>query len=151
MPKATPLKRAFQKLWAVYEKSLKLYTQAERDEENMVHRTPSLSLQLTGVFDQGHGPWVKWTKYKSNCPVCMHALTMPMQSRKNVNAADAQLREEAKANDGDGKFEATAKKVGCNCYGKNCFGNKYSIGFLYCVDLAMKIGEFPANEVGTGI
>jgi hypothetical protein len=41
-PKATPLKRAFQKLWAFYEPSLKLYTQAERDTENVVHRTPSL-------------------------------------------------------------------------------------------------------------
>jgi len=45
VPKATPLKRAFRKLWARYEPSLKLYMQAERDEENVVHCTPSLSLQ----------------------------------------------------------------------------------------------------------
>ena len=40
VPKATPLKRAFRKLWVVYQPSLKLYTQAERDAENVVHRTP---------------------------------------------------------------------------------------------------------------
>jgi hypothetical protein len=37
VPKATPLKRAFRKLWVFYEPSLKLYTQAERDAENVVH------------------------------------------------------------------------------------------------------------------
>ena len=48
-PKATPLKSALQNLWAVYETSLKLYTQAERDEENMVHHTPSpLTLSAVG-------------------------------------------------------------------------------------------------------
>ena len=94
----------------------------------MVHRTPSLSPQLTGVRNQDHVPWGKWENYESNCPVCVHALTMPMQSRENVNAADAWLREEAKANDGDGKFEATATKVGCYCYGQNCFGDEYGIG-----------------------
>jgi len=69
VPKATPLKRAFRKLWAFYEPSLKLYTQAERDAANVVHRTPSLSLQLTGARGQDHVPWGKWTKYESNCPV----------------------------------------------------------------------------------
>jgi hypothetical protein len=64
VPKATPLKRAFRKLWAFYEPSLKLYTQAERDAENVVHRTPSLSLQLTGARDQDHVPWGKWTRYE---------------------------------------------------------------------------------------
>jgi len=59
VPKATPLKRAFRKLWAFYEPSLKLYTQAERDAENVVHCTPSLSLQLTGARDQDHIPWGK--------------------------------------------------------------------------------------------
>ena len=84
VPKATPLKRAFRKLWAKYEPSLKLYTQAERDAANVVHRTPSLSLQLTGARDQDHVPWGRWTKYESNCPVCMHASTMPMQDREGV-------------------------------------------------------------------
>jgi hypothetical protein len=41
VPKATPLKRAFRKLWALYEPPLKLYTKAERDTENVVHHTPS--------------------------------------------------------------------------------------------------------------
>jgi hypothetical protein len=49
VPKATPLKRAFRKLWALYKPPLKLYLQAKRDEENLVHCTPSLSLQLTGA------------------------------------------------------------------------------------------------------
>jgi hypothetical protein len=89
VPKATHLKRAFRKLWAIYATPLKLYMQAERDEANMVHHTPSLSLQLTGAHNQDHVPWGKWTKYKSNCPVCTHALTMPMQSREDVNAANA--------------------------------------------------------------
>jgi len=75
-PKATPLKRAFQKLWALYKPSLKLYTQAERDAENVVHRTPSLSLQLTGARDQDHVPWGKWMKNKLNCPVCTHTSTI---------------------------------------------------------------------------
>jgi len=66
VPKATPLKCAFRKLWAFYQPSLKLYTQAEREAENVVHRTPSLSLQLTGARDQDHVPWGKWTKYESN-------------------------------------------------------------------------------------
>ncbi len=51
VPKATPLKRAFRKLWALYAPPLKLYMQAERDEENVVHRTPSLYLQLAGARD----------------------------------------------------------------------------------------------------
>jgi len=107
VPKATPLKHAFQKLWAFYEPSLKLYTQAERDAENVVHRTPSLSLQLTGARDQDHAPWGKWTKYESNCPVCTHASTIPMQRREDVSAAGSRLREAAEANGGDGKFDAT--------------------------------------------
>jgi hypothetical protein len=74
-----------------------------------------------------------------------------MQSRKGVNAADAQLREAAEANGGDGKFEATETKVGCYCWGQKCFGDKYGIGRWNCVNLAMKEGEFSADVVETGV
>ncbi len=84
----------------------------------MVHHTPSLSLQLNGTRDQDHVPWGKWAKCESNCPVCKHASTMPMQSREAINAADALLREEAEANGGDGKFEAAANKVAATVMGR---------------------------------
>jgi hypothetical protein len=151
VPKATPLKRAFQKLWALYKSPLKLYTRAERDAENIVHRTPSLSLQLTGARDQDHVPWGKWTRYELNCPVCTHASTMPMQSHEGVNAADAQLREAAEANGGNGKFEATETKVGCYCWGQNCFGDRDGIGCWKCVDLVMKEGELLTDVVEPGV
>ena len=152
VPKATPLKRAFRKLWIKYEPSLKLYIQAERDAVNVVHRTPSLSLQLAGARDQDHVPWGRWTKYESNCPVCTHASTMPMQSREDVHAADARLREAAEANGGDGKFEATETKVGCYCWGQNCFGDRDGIGCWKCVDLAMEEkGELSADVVEPGV
>ncbi len=106
--------RAIRKLWAAYESSLKLHIQAQKDAESVVHCTPSLSLQLNGTRDV---PWGKWAKCESNCPVCKHASTMPMQSREAINAANALLREEAEANGGDGKFETAANKVGCYCYG----------------------------------
>ena len=61
-----------------------------------------------------------------------------MQAHEDVNAADARLREGAKANGGDGKFEATATKVGCYCWGQNCFGDRDGIGCWKCVNLAMK-------------
>ena len=54
--------------------------------------------------------------------MCVHASTM--QSRGDVNAADARLREEAVANGGDGIFEATTTKVGCYCYVQNCHGDE---------------------------
>ncbi len=76
---------------------------------------------------------------------------MPMQSRGDINAADAWLRVAAKANSSDGKFEATETKVGCYCYGQNCFGDKDGIGCWKCIDLAMKEGEFLADAVETGV
>ena len=151
VPKATPLKCAFRKLWAKYEPSLKLYTQAERDAANVVHRTPSLSLQLTGARDQDHVPWGRWTKYESNCPVYTHASTMPMQNREGVHAADSRLREAAEANGGNGKFEATEMKVGCYCWGQNCFGDRDGIGCWKCVDLATEEGELSADVAKPGV
>jgi hypothetical protein len=74
-----------------------------------------------------------------------------MQSREGVNAANAQLREAAEANGGDGKFKATETKVGCYCWGKNCFGDRDGIGCWKCVDLAMKEGELSADAVETGV
>jgi hypothetical protein len=67
VPKATKLMRAIRKLWAAYEPSLKLHVQAQKDAESVVHRTPSLSLQLNGTCDQDHVPWRKWAKCESNC------------------------------------------------------------------------------------
>jgi hypothetical protein len=151
VPGATPLKRAFRKLWAFYEPSLKLYTQAERDAENVVHHTPSLSLQLTGARDQDHVPWGKWTRYESNCPVCTHASTMPMQRREDVNVVDSRLCEAAEANGGDGKLEVTETKVRCYCWGQKCFGDRDGIGCWKCVDLAMEEGELSANAVEPGV
>ena len=60
VPKATDFMRAIHMLWAAYEPSLKLHVQAQKDAENVVHRTPSLSLQLNGTRDQDHVPWGKW-------------------------------------------------------------------------------------------
>jgi hypothetical protein len=39
-----------------------------------------------------------------------------LQSREDVNAANARLREDAEANNGDGKFQGAVTKVGCYCY-----------------------------------
>ena len=91
IPKATNFMRAILKLWAAYEPSLKLHVQAQKDAESVVHRTPSLSFQLNGTRNQDHVPWGKWAKCESNCPVCKHASTMPMQLREAINAADAML------------------------------------------------------------
>jgi hypothetical protein len=60
VPKATNFMRAIRKLWAAYKPSLKLHVQAQKDAENVVHCTPSLSLQLNGTRDQDHVPWGKW-------------------------------------------------------------------------------------------
>jgi hypothetical protein len=43
--------------------------QAKRDEENIVHHTPSLCLQLMGPLTQDHVPWGKYVEFESNCPV----------------------------------------------------------------------------------
>ena len=72
---------------------------------------------------------------------------MPMQNREGVNAADSRLREAAETNGGDGKFEATETKVGCYCWGQNCFGDRDGIGCWKCVDLAMEEGELSAEDV----
>ena len=75
-----------------------------------------------------------------------------MQSREGVIAADVRLCEAAEANGGDVKFEATETKVGCYCWGQNCFGNEYSIGCWNCVNLAMKEGgQLSADAVETGV
>ena len=84
--------------------------------------------------------------------MCMHASTMPMQSQEGVHAADSRLREAAKANGGDGTFEATETKVGCYCWGQNCFGDMDGIGCWKCVDLAMEEkGELSADVVELGV
>ncbi len=56
VPKATNFMRAICKLWATYEPSLKLHVQAQIDAESVVHRTPSLSLQLNGTRNQDNIP-----------------------------------------------------------------------------------------------
>ncbi len=44
---------------------------------------------------------------------------MLMQFCGAINAADALLCMGAETNGGDGKFEVTANKVGCYCFGQN--------------------------------
>ena len=113
-----------------YEEPLKLYVQAERIEANKVHRTPSLSLQLTGSRAQDLVPWARFTKCQSNCPVpeCGHASTMPLQSREEIIAGDEHLQTAAEADDGDGVFQPMETKVGCYCFGQNCYGDEDGIG-----------------------
>jgi hypothetical protein len=152
VPKANNLKRAFRKLWEAYDKPLKLCVQAEREAENIVHRTPSLSLQLTGPRQQDHNPWAKFSKSESNCPVpeCGHASTMPLQSRESINSGDDHLRRAAEANIGDSVFQPVEMKVGCYCYSQNCFGDEAGIGCWWCVELAMEKGD-PVEEVEPGV
>ncbi len=90
VPKANNLKRAFRKLETAYEKPLKLYVNALKEAENVVHRTPSLCLQLTGSRVQDHVSWATFPKLESNCPVpeCGHVSTMPLQSRDSINSGD---------------------------------------------------------------
>ena len=117
----------------------------------MVHHTPSLSLQSTGACNQDHIPWGKWTRHEPNCPVCTQASTMPMQNCEGVNAANAWLCQAAMANGGDGKFEATERKVGCYCWGQNCFGDRDGIGYWNCINLTMEECELLYNEVEPGV
>jgi hypothetical protein len=100
VPKANNLKRAFRKLKRAYEKPFKLYVKAEKEAANVVHPTPSLSLQLTGLRVQDHVSWSIFPKSESNCPVpeCGHASTMPMQSWDLINSGDDRLCRAAKAN-----------------------------------------------------
>ncbi len=153
VPKANNLKRAFRKLETAYEKPLKLYVNAKKEAENVVHRMPSLCLQLTGSRVQDHVSWATFsTKSESNCPVpeCGHASTMPLQSRDSVNSGDDRLRRAAEANGGDGVFEPLETKVGCYCYSQNCFGDESGIGCWWCVELAMEKDD-PINKVEPGI
>ena len=55
------------------------------------------------------------------------------------------------ANGGNGIFEATTTKVGCYCYVQNCHGDEDGIGCWNCVDLAMKKGDFPTDDVEPGV
>ena len=152
VPKANNLKRAFRKLWEAYDKPLKLCLQAEREAENVVHRTPSLCLQLTGPRKQDHVPWAKFPKSESNCPIaeCGHASTMPLQSLAAINSGDDRLRRAAEANGGDGVFEPMEMQVGCYCFSQNCFGDEAGIGCWWCVELAMQKGD-SVDEVEPGV
>ena len=76
---------------------------------------------------------------------------MPMQDCEGVNAADSWLRKAAEANGGDGKFKPTETKVGCYCWGQNCFGDRDGIGCWKCVDLEMGGGELSADAVEPGV
>ncbi len=153
VPKANNLKRAFSKLWLAYETPLKLYLQAEREAENMVHCTPLLCLQLTGPRAQDHIPWGKFPKFESNCPVpeCGHASTMPLQSQDLIISGDERLCRAAEADGGDGRFEPLETKVGCYCFNQNCFGYESGIGCWWCVELATeKEGDVP-DEIEPGV
>jgi hypothetical protein len=76
---------------------------------------------------------------------------MPMQSCEAINNADALLRMGAETNGGDGKFESTANKVGCYCFGQNCYGNDDGIGCWWCVVLARRKDNLPSVEVEPGV
>ena len=118
VPKASNPMRAFRKLETAYKNPLKLYINALKEAENVVHRTPSLCLQLTGSRVQDHVSWATFPKSESNCPVpeCGHASTMPLQSRDSINSGDDCLRRAAEANGGGGVFEPLETKFGCYCY-----------------------------------
>jgi hypothetical protein len=98
VPKANNPMRAFRKLETAYKNPLKLYVNALKEAENVVHRTPSLCLQLTGSRVQDHVSWATFPKSESNCPVpeCGHSLTMPLQSRDSINSGDDRLCRAAK-------------------------------------------------------
>ena len=152
VPKANKLKRAFRKLEMAYEKPFKLYVKDMIEQENVVHRTPSLSLQLTCARVQDHVPWASFPKSESNCPIpgCGHASTMPLQSLESINSGDDRLRRAAEANGGDGVFEPIQMKVGCYCFSQNCFGDESGIGCWRCVELACEKGD-PVDDVEPGV
>ncbi len=81
-PKATDLKQAFIKLWNAYKKTIRYYVMAENEKEKVVHRTPSLSLQLNGTHNHDHVLWGSSAKIPSTCLICTHASTMPTQLHK---------------------------------------------------------------------
>jgi hypothetical protein len=72
---------------------------------------------------------------------------MSMQSCKAINAADALLHEGLESNGGDDKFEATANKVGCYCYGQNCYSNDNGIGCWW----SRRKDNLPSIEVEPGV
>ena len=147
VPKATKVMRAIRKLWAAYKPSLKLHVQVQKDAENVVHRTPSLTLQLNGTRDQDHVPWGKWAKCESNCPVCKHASTMSMQSCKAINNADALLMVAM------GNLKRRPTRLAATVLGRtqNCYGNDDGIGCWWCVVLARRKDDLPFVEVEPGV
>ncbi len=131
---------------------LRNYVVTEKKKENTIYCTLSLSLQLTGQRDQDQISWGLWAKCPSNCPVCIHASTMPMQSPAEINAANACLRAAAEADGGNGKFKAAVDKSGCYCFCQNCFGDKNGIGCWRCFELATTTkSDVPSDEVEPGI
>jgi hypothetical protein len=153
VPKNNSLKQAFNKLWNAYKNPLRNYVVAKKKKDNAIYRTPSLSLQLNRQRDQDQVAWGSWTKCPTACLVCMHALTMPMQSPAEVNAANAWLRAAAEANCGDGKFKGAVDKSGCYCFCQNCFGDENGIGCWHCFELASttKSDDAPSGEMEPGI
>ena len=156
VPKNNALKRAFFKLWKMYETPLKNYVVAEKKRENATYRTPSLSFQLNGQRAQDLVPWGTWLKCPANCPSCGHTSTMPLQSPKEVVAENARRRAAADAIDGgDGKIKGVVDKSGCYCFFQNCFGDEDGIGCWRCFELARttKSDEDaqPSGEMAQGI
>jgi hypothetical protein len=133
-------------------KPLKLYVQAQREAENIVHHMPLLCLQLTGPRVQDIIPWGNFPKLELNClvPECGHALTMPLQSQDLIISGDERLRRAAEADGGGGRFEPLETKVGCYCFNQNCFGDESRIGCWWCVELAMEKRDVP-DEVEPGV
>ncbi len=127
VPKNNSLKQAFRQLWNAYETPLRNYVVTKKKKESAIYPTPSLSLQLTGQCNQDQISCWSWAKCPSNCPVCIHALTIPMQSPVEVDPANACLHAAAKAVGGNGKFKAAVDKYGCYCFCQNCFGDEIGI------------------------
>jgi hypothetical protein len=91
------------------------------------------------------------SEWPLNCPVCMNALSMPLQSHAEVNAANAWLHAAAEANGGDRKFKVSVDKSSCYCFSQSCFGDKDGIGCWCCLELAKTKSDVPSGEVALGI
>ena len=129
MPKANNLKREFCKLLVGIRDAPQALC---ADQEGSREYCPShyVSLSTADGPDMRTGPcslWGRCAKFELNCPICKHAAMMPLRLPDEINANDACLHATAVANGGNGKFNATENKVGCSCYGQNCYGDEHGI------------------------
>jgi len=126
------IKRAYRDLFAVYSTCLDSYNEKKRTEGCKSVRLPSLDRQLNGPLLQYKFPWNQANKDSDACPCCLHSMTMPVESRVEVNAKNRELRTKASENGGDGKFKAISALHGCYCYHNNCRGHEQGYGCTEC-------------------